>query len=42
VVLDALDKVMKLPQFDPDQLVLVLVVGLLVVVLAIWRFFMLY
>jgi hypothetical protein len=33
---------MKLPQFNPDQLVLVLVVGLLVVGLAFWRYLTLY
>ena len=33
---------MKLPKFNPDQLVLVLVTGLIVVGLAIWRYFTLY
>ena len=33
---------MKLPKFNPDQLVLVLVIGLIVVGLAIWRYFTLY
>ncbi len=33
---------MKLPRFDPDQMILVLVVGLVLVGLALWRFFVLY
>jgi hypothetical protein len=33
---------MKLPRFDPDQLVFVLVVGLLVAGLALWRYYALY
>jgi hypothetical protein len=30
---------MKVPRFSPDQLVVVLVVGFVIMVLAVWRYF---